>query len=124
MGSGRRPVAGRAGFRAGPRPTSGPMSYATKEQLEQMKGMVYSLISRSGPIPRSEIWLALHDRVSHGYVDQSLKALLSEGRIRADKATLSTELSGPWKAKKVLTYQATVYSATGPARGRRKRPSG
>lgn len=82
----------------------------TPEQRESDRAAVLSLVAERGPIPRSDIWQALHGQVSVSHVDQCLRFLLQEGRIRSTKVTLTKPVRGPWPPGKVVTYTATVYS--------------
>jgi hypothetical protein len=73
-----------------------------RDQPDRDKAIVLELIAERGPIPRSDLWQALHGRVTVSHVDQSLNALLQEGRIRATKSALAKPVNGPWSPGKVV----------------------
>ena len=83
---------------------------ASPERLEAAKAVVLAFIAERGPVPRADIWQSLDGRVSVGYVDRSLKALLAKGRIRVAKAEFAKPIDGPWNPRKIVRYTASVYS--------------
>jgi hypothetical protein len=59
------------------------------EELGIHKAIVPAFLAERGPIPRSVNCPSLDGRVTLDHVDQGLKSLLQEGRIRATQARLA-----------------------------------
>lgn len=83
---------------------------ASHEELQAYQTIVLAYIAEHGPLVRSEIWHGLHERLSVGYVDRSLKTLLAEGRIQVAKAEFAKPVDYPWTKQKALRYTASVYA--------------
>ena len=82
------------------------------ERFAEMQAEVVELLTARGPLPISEIRAALFERVSTGFINHSLSALLEAGRVVTEKRQLESTYHGARRDGQPRTqrYVATVYA--------------
>lgn len=100
------------------------------DRFVEMQAAVIELLTARGPLPLSEIRAALFGRVSTGFINHALRALLEAGRVATEKRQLESTYHGARRDGQPRTqrYVATVYAvalATSKAGSpdKRRRPS-
>jgi hypothetical protein len=79
----------------------------TREQLEQWSLLILDYLHREGESPASSIWLGLAGAISTTILEQLLKELVTDGRVRVRTAELTHRNE---YMRHVGRFRARVYS--------------
>lgn len=104
-------------------PEAAPLAFRySPEQLDTWTIQVLELITRAGPIPASEVWLAFNGAIPESRVRLLLEQLVAEGRAKVERVTRRELVGGRMTRVTGRVYSAKPAKRKGAVRSRGATP--